>query len=51
MVGDSVTGHVTMYPNAQASRSYDIDMSYGIAPAGRQDAPMSLEQSWSFNGA
>ena len=51
MVGDSVVGHVTMYPNAQAHRSYDIDMTYGVAPTGRQDAPMCLEQSWSFNGA
>ena len=51
MVGDCVVGHVTMYPNAQAHRSYDIDMRYGVAPSGREDAPMKLEQSWSFNGA
>lgn len=51
MVGDSVVGYITMYPNAQAHRSYDIDMNYGVAPSGREDAPMKLEQSWSFNGA
>ena len=50
-MGDSVVGHVSMYPNAQAHRSYDIDMSYGVRPSGRPDAPMKAQQSWAFNGA
>ena len=45
-----MVGHVSMYPNAQAHRSYDIDMSYGVRPSGRPDAPIKAQQSWAFDG-